>query len=97
MQSLDLIRDNVVKSRDRVLARAEEMRAHGVVFPTPRGGDARGGQPAAGWEELFDGPDTSGDAGWFPPFDDVLAKCRETRESTLLRDVVGGVSSSTCR
>lgn len=38
MQSIDLIRDNLKKSRDRVLARIEEMREHSVVFPTPRGG-----------------------------------------------------------
>src|SRR6185295_15864461 len=38
MQSIELIRDNLRKSRDRVLTRVEEMREHGVVFPTPRGG-----------------------------------------------------------
>ena len=38
MQSIDLIRGNLVKSRDRVLARIEDMRDHCVVFPTPRGG-----------------------------------------------------------
>lgn len=38
MQSIDLIRDNLVKSRDRVLARIEEMREHCVVFPTPKRG-----------------------------------------------------------
>jgi len=38
MNSIDLIRDNLTKSRDRVLARVEEMRAHGTVFPTPKGG-----------------------------------------------------------
>jgi heme-degrading monooxygenase HmoA len=38
MQSIDLIRDNLTRSRDRVLARVEEMRAHSVVFPTPNGG-----------------------------------------------------------
>ena len=38
MQSIDLIRDNLRNSRDRVLARVEEMREHCVVFPTPRGG-----------------------------------------------------------
>ena len=38
MQSIDLIRDNLKKSRDRVLARVEEMREHCVVFPTPKGG-----------------------------------------------------------
>ena len=38
MQSIDLIRDNLKKSTDRVLARVEEMREHCVVFPTPNGG-----------------------------------------------------------
>jgi uncharacterized damage-inducible protein DinB len=38
MNSIDLIRDNLTKSRDRVLARVEEMRVHGTVFPTPNGG-----------------------------------------------------------
>src|SRR5512140_1635054 len=38
MQSIDLIRDNLKKSRDRVLARVREMREHGAVFPTPKGG-----------------------------------------------------------
>ncbi|MCP4657665.1 MAG: DinB family protein [bacterium] len=38
MQSIDLIRDNLKKSMDRVLARVDEMREHCVVFPTPKGG-----------------------------------------------------------
>ncbi len=38
MQSIDLIRDNLKKSMDRVLARVEEMREHCAVFPTPKGG-----------------------------------------------------------
>ena len=38
MQSIDLIRDNLTKSRDRVLVRVEEMREHCLVFPTPNGG-----------------------------------------------------------
>ena len=38
MQSIDLIRDNLEKSRDRVLARVEDMRKHALVFPTPVGG-----------------------------------------------------------
>lgn len=41
------------------------------------------GNPLAGWEEPFDGADTSGDISQFPPFDEVLAKCREVRESTV--------------
>lgn len=39
--------------------------------------------PLAEWEQTFDGADTSGDVRQFPPFDRVLAKCREVRESTL--------------
>ena len=38
MQSIDLIRDNLTKSRDRVLARVEEMQERCVVFPTRNGG-----------------------------------------------------------
>ena len=38
MNSIELLRDNLVKSRDRVLARVEEMREHAFVFPTPNGG-----------------------------------------------------------
>jgi len=104
VQSIELIRDNLKKSRDRVLARVEDMREHGVVFPTPNGGGhtlwvlghlayiealvIRGfmlgePNPLAEWEEPFDGADTSGDASRYPPFDEVLARCREMRERTL--------------
>ncbi|MEM8933488.1 MAG: DinB family protein [Acidobacteriota bacterium] len=38
MQSIDLIRDNLTKSRDRVLLRIEDMRGHAMVAPTPNGG-----------------------------------------------------------
>jgi hypothetical protein len=38
VQSIELIRDNLTNSRDRVLARVEEMRDHCLVFPTPNGG-----------------------------------------------------------
>ena len=38
MNSIDLIRDNLIKSESRVLSRIEDMREHAVVFPTPRGG-----------------------------------------------------------
>lgn len=38
MQSRDLIRDNLEKSRERVLAHVEQMRDFSVVSPTPRGG-----------------------------------------------------------
>jgi len=92
------------KSRDRVLARVDEMRGHGVVFPTRNGGChtlwvlghlayieslvvrtfmLEEANPLAHWEEAFDGADTSGDISQFPLFDDVLAKCREVRESTV--------------
>jgi uncharacterized damage-inducible protein DinB len=104
MQSIDLIRDNLKKSRDRVLARVEEMREHCMVFPTPKGGGHTlwtlghltyvetlvirtfmlgEENPLADWEETFDGPDVSGDIGRFPPFDEVLAKCREVRRASL--------------
>src|SRR4051812_18136724 len=104
MHSIDLIRDNLNKSRDRVLARVEEMRDHCVVFPTPRGGahtlwvlghlayiEAHvvrhimlgKPNPLAPWEHTFDGPDVTGDIGRYPPFDHVLARCREERASTL--------------
>ncbi|MHC4846540.1 MAG: DinB family protein [Planctomycetota bacterium] len=104
MQSIDLIRDNLAKSGDRVLARIEDMREHCMVSPTPKGGGhtlwvlghlayieglvihgvMRGEpNPLASWDELFDGPETSGDASLYPPFDQVLATCRETREQTL--------------
>lgn len=38
MRSIDLIRDNLTRSRELVLARVAEMREHCLVFPTPRGG-----------------------------------------------------------
>ena len=104
MQSIDLIRDNLKKSRDRVLARIEEMREHCMVFPTRNGGChtlwvlghlayietlvIRGfmlgeANPLADWEQVFDGTDVSGDISQYPPFDQVLAKCRAVREATL--------------
>lgn len=39
--------------------------------------------PLAPWELLFDGPDPSGDLASYPPFDQVLATCREMRRGTL--------------
>ena len=39
--------------------------------------------PLAGWEDPFDGTDITGDISRYPPFDQVLAKCREIREGTL--------------
>ena len=104
MQSIDLIRDNLTKSRTRVLARVEELREHCVVFPTANGGchalwvlghlaylealvvrRFMLGQPnpLAAWEQVFDGADVSGDISQYPPFDRVLATCREARESTV--------------
>ena len=104
MQSIDLIRDNLIKSRDRVLARVEEMRDHCTVFPTRNGGGHTlwvlghlayiemlvvrtfmlgEGNPLAEWEEVFDGADVSEDLRQFPPFDEVLGKCRGVRDSTL--------------
>jgi hypothetical protein len=104
MQSIDLIRDNLKKSMDRVLMRVDEMREHCVVFPTPKGGGhtlwvlghlayiealiirefmLAEPNPLAEWEDLFDGTDTTGDLSQYPPFDEVLAKCREMREWTV--------------
>jgi hypothetical protein len=106
MQSIDLLRDNLVKSRDRVLLRIEEMRDHALVFPTPNGGGHTlwvlghlafieglvihrlmqgAANPLADWEPVFDGADVSGDPAAFPPFDEVLARCRDMRASTLVR------------
>ena len=104
MQSIDLIRDNLKKSRDRVLARVEDMREHCVVAPTRNGGCHTlwvlghlpyietlvvrtfmlgETNPLAEWEKVFDGADVSGEISAYPPFDEVLARCREVRESTL--------------
>jgi len=104
MQSIDLLRDNLKKSMERVLARVDDMREHSVVFPTPNGGGHTlwvlghlayiealvvrsfmlgEPNPLAEWEELFDGADTTGDVSRYPPFDQVLARCREMREWTV--------------
>jgi hypothetical protein len=104
MQSIDLIRDNLARSRNRVLARIEEMRAHCLVFPTTNGGCHTlwvlghlayiealvirtfmlgEPNPLAHWEDVFDGPDPSGNRDQYPGFDEVLARCCEARESTL--------------
>lgn len=104
MQSIDLVRNNLARSRDRVLVRIEEMREHCVVFPTRNGGGPTlwtlghlayietlvidtfmlgKENPRGHWEETFDGADTSGDIGQFPPFDEDLAKCREVRQETM--------------
>lgn len=39
--------------------------------------------PVAEWADVFDGASTSADINQYPPFDEVLAKCREMREATL--------------
>lgn len=39
--------------------------------------------PLADWEERFDGAEISINKDEYPPFDDVLAKCREMRASTI--------------
>jgi hypothetical protein len=38
MLSIDLIKGNLKRSEEIVLARIEDMREHGLVFSTPRGG-----------------------------------------------------------
>lgn len=38
MHSIDLVRANLRRSEEIVLARIEDMRDHAMVFPTPRGG-----------------------------------------------------------
>lgn len=43
-------------------------------------GDAN---PLEHWQPVFDGADVSSDASLFPPFDSVLATCRDVRESTI--------------
>lgn len=104
MNSIDLIRDNLKKSNERVLARIEEMEDHCLVFPTVNGGghtlwvlghmayieglvirELMLGErnPLAEWENLFDGTDIAGDIQQYPPFDQVLTKCREMRQITL--------------
>lgn len=40
--------------------------------------------PLAEWETTFDGPDVGSDITMFPPFDQVLATCREVRDETVL-------------
>jgi len=57
------------------LAYIEALIVHGFMLGQ--------GNPLVEWEKIFDGADTSGDISQFPPFDQVLAKCREARESTI--------------
>jgi uncharacterized damage-inducible protein DinB len=106
MQSIELVRLNLVNSRDRVLIRVEEMRDHAFVFPTPNGGGHTmwvlghlayieadvihrfmlgEDNPLAAWQPVFDDADVSGDVALYPPFDEVLARCRAEREATLAR------------
>lgn len=105
MQSIDLIRGNLKKSRDLVFSKIEDMGEQALVFPTPRGGAHTlwvlghlayieslvirqlmlgKSNPLADWEAVFDGSDVASDAQAFPPFNEVLAKCREMREATIV-------------
>lgn len=104
MESMELIRGNLERSRDRVLERIEDMRGHCLTAPTAKGGGHTlwvlghlayieglvvrefmlgEANPLAEWEEIFDGDDVSVAADRCPPFDEVLARCREMRRSTL--------------
>ncbi len=104
MNSIDLVRDNLAKSSERVLAKIEEMREHCGVPPTSNGGGHTlwvlghlayiealvvrtfmlgEPNPLAEWESLFDGDGVDPDPSNYPPFDEVLAKCREMRAATI--------------
>lgn len=103
MQSLELIRDNLNKSSERVLARIDDMRDHGLVVALPGGAHtlwvlghlaciealvvrefmAGEPNPLADWRQIFDGDRVGEDPALFPPFDEVLARCREERARTL--------------
>lgn len=104
MESIDLIRDNLTKSLEIVLARVDEMREYCLVFPTPNGGCHTlwvlghlayiealvvrrfmlgEENPLAHWEQVFDSGHVTGDSSQYPPYDQVLAKCRDIRASTL--------------
>jgi hypothetical protein len=39
--------------------------------------------PLAAWEPIFDGEEPRGDRTRYPPFDELLARCREERASTI--------------
>lgn len=113
MNTIDLIRENLRKSREIALARIEDMRDHCMVFPTPNGGCHTlwvlghlafiegmvirqimlgAANPYRDWSELFDGDDISADISEYPLFDDVLATCRESRQSTL--EIIDGLSEA---
>ncbi len=104
MQSIDLVRDNLIKSGNRVLLKVEEMKDHCMVFPTPNGGCHTlwtlghlayietlvirhfmlgEPNPLSHWQDMFDGSEVSDDVNDFPPFDTVLATCREVHNATL--------------
>jgi hypothetical protein len=104
MDSIELIRENLVRSEQIVLAGIEDMAGHGLVFPTPRGGCHTiwvlghlayieslvirtfvGGtdNPLASWADVFDGADVSGAPSDFPPFHEVLERCRAERAATV--------------
>ena len=57
------------------LAYIEKLVVRSIMFGEPN--------PLAHWEAVFDGSDVSGDVDQYPPFDEVLATCREARASTL--------------
>ena len=57
------------------LAYIEALVVHDFMLGEPN--------PLAEWADLFDGDDTIGDIKPYPPFDEVLAKCREMREWTM--------------
>lgn len=54
----------------------------GLVISTFMLGEAN---PLADWQRVFDGAEVSGDTDLYPPFDDVLARCRAMRAATLAR------------
>ena len=103
MDSIELIRDNLRRSRELVLLRIEDMADHATVFPTPNGGAHTlwvlghlayieglvirrfmlgEKNPLADWEAVFDGDDVAARAEAYPPFPDVLARCRAMRADT---------------
>lgn len=57
------------------LAYIEALVIHGFMLGQPN--------PLADWEQPFDRADPSSSASDYPPFDDVLARCRTVRQSTV--------------